>query len=558
MQRVYDTLGRLTSYTDADANTSTTTYDIASRPVTTSDGKGTQTRGYDAGTERRGLLTTLTDSAAGMFTASYDTDGALTAENYPNGLRATTSYDETGTPTKLEHVKTSNCTTGCTWLSETVSEDAHGQTVRHASGLSAQAYGYDPASRLTRVEDTTTGGCTTRAYTVDADSNRTGLTSYAPGTGGACQTTTASWATTSTFDQADRITDSLYSYDDLGRINYIPLAHAGGTAVTPSYYVNDLVRSISRGSTSKTWTLDVDQQRFRTWTDGTTTKTNHYTGDGDSPAWIAENSTAWTRNIPGISGNLTAIQDSAAGTTLQFANLHGDIVATASTNPAILAPATTFEHTEFGEPRTATTRRYGWLGAKTRPADTVAGIVLMGVRLYLPTTGRFLQPDPVPGGSDNAYDYAGHDPINTFDLDGRWKIKIKWKRVFKAAVIGVSIAAMFTCTLCTIAAYGIAAYSAASAMNNARQGRWRAAGWDALGAISFGYGNRLRAVRGQWAGEAARMARYGRSGTRYRRVASYARYTRSRLARTTRRYDAWWHGDFAGQSVSVARNVSEF
>ena len=43
----------------------------------------------------------------------------------------------------------------------------------------------------------------------------------------------------------------------------------------------------------------------------------------------------------------------------------------------------------------------------------------MGVRLYNPATGRFLQVDPVLGGSDNPYDYARHDPVNIFDLDGR-------------------------------------------------------------------------------------------------------------------------------------------
>ena len=52
--RAYDGLGRLSSYTDADGNTSTTTYDLLSRPATTSDGKGTQTLSYDDGTERRG------------------------------------------------------------------------------------------------------------------------------------------------------------------------------------------------------------------------------------------------------------------------------------------------------------------------------------------------------------------------------------------------------------------------------------------------------------------------------------------------------------------------
>ena len=35
-----------------------------------------------------------------------------------------------------------------------------------------------------------------------------------------------------------------------------------------------------------------------------------------------------------------------------------------------------------------------------------------------PSVGRFLAPDPVEGGSANAYDYANQDPINTFDYDG--------------------------------------------------------------------------------------------------------------------------------------------
>jgi hypothetical protein len=43
----------------------------------------------------------------------------------------------------------------------------------------------------------------------------------------------------------------------------------------------------------------------------------------------------------------------------------------------------------------------------------------MGVRLYSPALGRFLQVDPVPGGSLNAYEYATQDPINVFDTSGR-------------------------------------------------------------------------------------------------------------------------------------------
>jgi hypothetical protein len=45
--------------------------------------------------------------------------------------------------------------------------------------------------------------------------------------------------------------------------------------------------------------------------------------------------------------------------------------------------------------------------------------VLMGARLYDPLTGRFLQVDSVFGGSCNAYDYAGQDPLNYTDVSGQ-------------------------------------------------------------------------------------------------------------------------------------------
>jgi hypothetical protein len=43
----------------------------------------------------------------------------------------------------------------------------------------------------------------------------------------------------------------------------------------------------------------------------------------------------------------------------------------------------------------------------------------MCVRLYNPATGRFLQKDPVYGGSCNAYDYVCGDPVNSTDVSGQ-------------------------------------------------------------------------------------------------------------------------------------------
>src|SRR5437899_3558203 len=46
----------------------------------------------------------------------------------------------------------------------------------------------------------------------------------------------------------------------------------------------------------------------------------------------------------------------------------------------------------------------------------------MGVRLYLPSIGRFLQVDPVEGANANDYKYSNQDPINNSDLNGKWCI----------------------------------------------------------------------------------------------------------------------------------------
>src|SRR5271154_4272323 len=76
----------------------------------------------------------------------------------------------------------------------------------------------------------------------------------------------------------------------------------------------------------------------------------------------------------------------------------------ASTNSTKLL--STYNSTEFGVPTSSNPPKYSWLGAGEFPTELSSGVIAMGARSYVPEIGRFLQPDPQPGGSANAYAYT--------------------------------------------------------------------------------------------------------------------------------------------------------
>lgn len=445
----YDALGRATSYIDADGNTTSMSYDIDGRVTSVNDGKGTTTYVYDSSTEHRGLVTSMSTGMGtnpSTFSAAYGPDGGLTSETYPSGLVATRHTDDVGETTTLSYDGNNGAGGTDNWMTFSAAYSIGGQIRHETSPDSVDGYVYDNAGRLTAVQDTYTPGgaqCTTRTYAYDANSNRTESSSY-PDAGtdlvnGACSTTTIATTASHSYDEADRLIDSGYTYDALGRTTAAPSAAADGNGgLSLAYYTTDMLQSETQHQTSgdvtDSWTLDLLGNRYRGQTDGATglTYTNHYSDGGDSPSWIAVSDGTWTRNVVGIDGNLGAVQDSTGHVQLQLTNLHGDVVATADDATTATDVNDYFESTEFGVARASNTAtpRYGWLGGKRRSSDSIAGLTLMGQRLYDPTLGRFLQTDPVRGGSANNYDYANQDPINQFDVAGTCSSRHWWCRAY--------------------------------------------------------------------------------------------------------------------------------
>ncbi|MEU1226631.1 DNRLRE domain-containing protein [Streptomyces sp. NPDC005828] len=421
IRKSYDKLGRLISYTDADGGVTTSTYDAEGQPVQVSDNVPSSTvYGYDTTNDPRGLLSSITDSVAGTFTVSYDADGQVLSKKLPGGFTMRQSTNPAGQPTERTYTRDSD---GAILFSENLLPTVHGQraTYTGSAGQTAnQTYSYDKAGRLTKTQDDTVDAvCVTRSYTFDKNSNRKTLSTAAAAPGLDC-TTGGATTTTHTHDSGDRLVDTGYAYDAFGRTTAAP-----GT--TLAYYANDLVRRQTAGSERQTWTLD-SQLRFRGWTiesnasgswAQTQSKLNHYSSDADTPRWITEDTAtgAVTRNVNGFDGGLVATTGKTGDTVLQLVDLHGDVVVQLPT--AAGQSATVLGTDEYGN-RTegADTLRYGWHGGQHRSSETRTNLLLMGVRLYNPATGRFLSGDPVPGGSCNAYDYACADPINSDDVTG--------------------------------------------------------------------------------------------------------------------------------------------
>ncbi|WP_370053371.1 RHS repeat domain-containing protein [Leifsonia sp. EB41] len=458
----YDTAGKLKTSVDANGTT-TNTYDQLERLISTVNTAfgGTESYGYDKASN----LVSTSDSL-GTTTNVYDASNVLTDAHYPHtsdpsapanlhfvtddhGRRTDTylqwdpgtsgysghvqvKYDATSgrvseviattqtyPPTTPQVVfDTSYCYNAgsaaptCSTAKATDHSQLQWSKDNLTGGLTS-VYGYDPATgRLTSVTQSGGSSANTYIYAYDARGNRTSAT--VTGANPASQTLT--------YNAANQITSTGYSYDGAGNLTAAPGA-------TYTYNgAEQMTQAVTSGVTSTYTYAGASQTQVLSETfSGRTYKLAYGRTDSNGLPEIAQynvnTNQAYMYSDP-KTGQPIMLTTSADQDCLYVMDGLGSpvgLLTDFSTN------AFSYSYDPYGVPRLTGggtgngTSQNPYL-FKSGIQDRATGLVKFGLRWYNPTTGAWTQQDtldaPLDPANANRYAFAGGDPVNNNDPGG--------------------------------------------------------------------------------------------------------------------------------------------
>jgi RHS repeat-associated protein len=454
----YDPLGHLLSTRNsAGGSTISYTYDQSGNELTSTDGAGTISYTYDPAN----VLWAMTyPHGSGTDTDRYkiDSQSRLTDAYTAAGANTSGSSNATSTqPASFQgHIHTSyDQGTGresevTAWTGQDASKvfdtTYSYTTAAGASSTRLQSatdtltgkvthYGYvDPngnsTTRLTGVTQTGGTNDVNWAYTYDADGNRTA----------ANETGATTSSQTLTYNVNDQIDSAGYTYDAAGNMTASPGA-------TYAYNgAEQLISETVNGTTTNYTYAGAAQDQLLTATTGSTTTSYTY---GQSGVDTATSNGSTARVLADPSGQVLDLTDANGETAAFIVDGIGNQVG-ALTDTGSNAFTVTYDPYGTGGVTVGSTSPF-WtqnpFGFKVgaRASQTQADIVRFGLRWYLPTTGTWTQRDtldaPLDPNNADRYAYAGDDPANNSDADGRLSASTK-SRIAAGVSVGLGIASI--------------------------------------------------------------------------------------------------------------------